>query len=244
MGIEEILRKPLVVVAHQDDESIGCGILMQRMKDVTVAYVTDGAFGWQGRFPTREDYVTTRRDEARAALMLAGVSNLQFGSVEDLQLYKNLQAAHDFITRIARTSIPIGLLTLTFEGVHPYHYFCSNLCNVIGKELERPVWEMPFYHQSGAVAEYSEFLHKPDEFVAITGSEEEAHIKSRMFSCYATQANVLKDFEPSLQIEKFRPQPLYNFYEPANPTRRDYRPVSVCTGTMVAKAMAEFLFSR
>src|SRR5437868_15174295 len=38
-----LLENTLVVVAHSDDETIGCGCLMQRMNKVRVAFATDGA---------------------------------------------------------------------------------------------------------------------------------------------------------------------------------------------------------
>src|SRR5207248_225254 len=41
--LEPLLGRTLVLVAHQDDETIGCGALLQRMRDPLVVFGTDGA---------------------------------------------------------------------------------------------------------------------------------------------------------------------------------------------------------
>jgi LmbE family N-acetylglucosaminyl deacetylase len=36
-------KRVLVVVAHPDDETGGCGVLLQRLHQATVVFCTDGA---------------------------------------------------------------------------------------------------------------------------------------------------------------------------------------------------------
>jgi LmbE family N-acetylglucosaminyl deacetylase len=41
--LSPLLGRTLVLVAHPDDEAVGCGALMQRMHEPVVVFATDGA---------------------------------------------------------------------------------------------------------------------------------------------------------------------------------------------------------
>src|SRR5215469_5098873 len=98
-GIEQLLQSTLVLVAHPDDESLGCGILLQRIADTTVLLCTDGAPAitrpWYSRiFPGRESYAEKRLSELRAALKEGSVR--QPWTMPDIQaerLYVSLERA-------------------------------------------------------------------------------------------------------------------------------------------------------
>ena len=54
-----LLGKTLVIVAHPDDEIVGCGSLLQRVREPLVLFATDGAprdrFFWEN-YGSREAY--------------------------------------------------------------------------------------------------------------------------------------------------------------------------------------------
>ena len=67
-----------VVVAHADDETIGCGAQLPRLRGATLVHVTDGAprsmqDGRAHGFPTPEAYAAARRRELEAAVALARI---------------------------------------------------------------------------------------------------------------------------------------------------------------------------
>src|SRR2546421_12367648 len=67
-----------VVVAHPDDESLGCGAQLARLKGGTVILVTDGApcdpcYANRHGFRSTKAYAQARLAETRTALKLAGV---------------------------------------------------------------------------------------------------------------------------------------------------------------------------
>src|SRR5579859_2927144 len=105
----QLRGRTLVLVAHPDDESIGCGILLQRMRDPVVVFATDGAPRdpqfWHGSV-SRQTYVKVRKQEASLALGIAGVQQAEFLGdygpeiFVDQELFRHLPAALDVLARI------------------------------------------------------------------------------------------------------------------------------------------------
>jgi len=143
----------LVLVAHADDESVGYGALLQRMREAVVVIATDGAprdeYFW-GRFGSREKYAAVRRDEARRALRLAGVRELvllaeEDSRLEDQRLFLNLAAAYARLEKLVERVRPEAIATLAYEGGHPDHDSCSVLGARLGEQFGVKVWEAPLY---------------------------------------------------------------------------------------------------
>src|SRR5581483_6907515 len=68
----------VLVAAHADDETIGAGILMTRLENLTVVHMTDSSprdlqFARAQGIGTREEYARLRREELHSALAVAGV---------------------------------------------------------------------------------------------------------------------------------------------------------------------------
>src|SRR5215472_15200110 len=152
-----LLRRTLVLVAHPDDEVIGCGALLQRMQEGAVVFCTDGApyddFFWR-RYGSREAYARLRQGEARRALgcVPSQVDPIfladRDGSLVDQQLFRFLPQAFETLSDLIAERRPDALLTLAYEGGHPDHDSCCFLTAQLARERNLPAWEFPLYHRS------------------------------------------------------------------------------------------------
>ena len=247
-GLEVLLDRTLAVVAHPDDESVGCGALLQRMASKQVVFMTDGAprddYFWK-QHGSREAYATLRRREAHAALAHLGVTEISFlgseAGIVDQELYRNLPRALDALRGLARAWKPAALLVLAYEGGHPDHDSCSVLASVVGRELELPVWEMPLYHRSvEGEGVLQEFLAPNGTEIHLEITPEELQRKHTCIQAYASQGDILRHFHAPREI--FRPLATYDYSRPAHEGQLNYEkwgwPIR---GVDVSAAFAEFL---
>ena len=187
----ELTGRVLVLVAHADDESVGYGALLQKMREAVVVIATDGAprdeYFW-GRFGSREKYAAVRRDEARRAMRLAGVRELvllaeEDSRLEDQRLFLNLAAAYARLEKLVERVRPEAIATLAYEGGHPDHDSCSVLGARLGEQFGVKVWEAPLYSRGVSRRERRGGL--PD----ITRTTAKIKRKSRNKVNYPTFAN-------------------------------------------------------
>src|SRR6184192_938856 len=76
-----LLGRPLVLVAHPDDEALGCGALLQRAQSPAVIFATDGAPAVErfwAAYGSRHAYAEVRRQEAKLASRAAGNTKIFF----------------------------------------------------------------------------------------------------------------------------------------------------------------------
>ena len=200
-----LLGRTLVVVAHPDDEIVGCGALLQRVREPLVLFATDGAprarFFWE-KYGSREEYARIRRQEARRALAHIGVERLEFLPPErnpdklfiDQDLLLHIPRALETISEIVVHIKPEALLTLAYEGGHPDHDTCAFLAWWIGREHELPVWEMPLYHRSAeGVLVRQEFIMPEGHEVLFDTTMEEVGRQRMAFEAYESQADALSN---------------------------------------------------
>jgi N-acetylglucosamine malate deacetylase 2 len=217
---DEIDMRVLVVVAHPDDETIGCGALLRRFPHALVVLVTDGAphsmaDAYRLGFPSREAYASARRAEVASALAVAGVPAtriLGFG-VPDQGAAFLLEALVQRIEALL-PYVPV-VLTHAFEGGHPDHDAVSLAVHAACARLRRTgsgpdIVEMPFYRASGTEWALQDFA--PVEGAAevcIDLCRDEQRVKSQMIAAHVSQRDLLGRFR--LDRECFRIAPGYDF---------------------------------
>jgi LmbE family N-acetylglucosaminyl deacetylase len=260
------LGRTLVLVAHPDDESVGCGVLLQRIREPIVVFATDGAprddSFWR-EHGSRLRYARVRQEEAYAALAPVGVSEVVFlaehaGARElfiDQELYESVSEAVELLTDLVARYRPEAILTLAYEGGHPDHDVCSFLAAVLARRHGLPVWEFPLYHrllsekpvfQQFLVSGDIEGPHLPNSGrcgapeTVLDPTPEELEIKRQMLAAYPSQHPFLFEFDPA--IERFRPQAAYDYSQPPHAGTLNYEawqwPV---TGSKVSAALTAFM---
>jgi LmbE family N-acetylglucosaminyl deacetylase len=221
--IENQFGRTLAVVAHPDDEAIGCGVLLQRLKHATVAFLTDGApadrYFW-GKFGSRSAYANLRANETKAALAgLSGVKTVHFGA-HDQELVFHLGMALEWLRKIVKVTKPQTILTHAYEGGHPDHDCCSFLSWLIRREFEIPVWEMPMYCRVDGKLMRQHPLQDREAAVNISATPEEEQRKSQMVEAYASQEEFIRGFD--ITTEKFLPQAQHDFSRPPHEGKLNY----------------------
>lgn len=216
------MGRTLVLVSHPDDETIGCGALLQRMREPVVVFATDGApndsFFWN-KYGSRLRYQRVREEEARNALSFIGVSEIEFlGSqaivecegIPDQRLHEHLSEAYDMLSVLMNLHKPDAIVTLAYEGGHPDHDCCSMLGAQLSAQFQVPIWEFPLYHRNAnGEMVYQEFLVASPNDTKLELSVEELFHKQSMLNAYASQQPFLQEF--GLSLERFRPQQRYDY---------------------------------
>jgi len=240
-----LFQRPLVLVAHQDDEAIGCGILLQRAEKPVVVFATDGApadqYFW-GKYGSPERLAEVRRAEAAQAMGEVGVGRYEILTIRDQRLFEHLSDALERIMAIALEYDCGSIVTHAYEGGHPDHDACSYLAIRAGQQLNLPVWEMPLYHRAHGAPERQRFIHG-DADIALQPTDAEYERKRRMAAAYASQGEVIRAFPERNEI--FRRQPRYDYSQPPHAGTLNYEawqwPI---TGHDVSRAFTEFASSR
>jgi LmbE family N-acetylglucosaminyl deacetylase len=110
--LSPVLGRTLALVAHPDDETVGCGALLQRIREPVVVFCTDGApreESFWGQWGSRLQYVRMRQEEATTALSLAGVTEKTF-------LPEQAGESERFVDQELHRAIPDALAAFVRSG--------------------------------------------------------------------------------------------------------------------------------
>jgi LmbE family N-acetylglucosaminyl deacetylase len=211
-----------VVVAHPDDETIGLGAQLPRLRGISLVHVTDGAprsgqHATDHGFASWQAYAAARQRELEAAVALAGVPIDALVSFD----IPDQEAAYCLATISRRLATlfherPISLvLTHAFEGGHPDHDSCAfavqGACRLISTAGLTPplVIEMPYYTKGDDGWRMQHFGDNALPETAIVLEPESQRLKKAMLEAHASQKAVLSLF--SFSAERFRCAPSYDF---------------------------------
>jgi N-acetylglucosamine malate deacetylase 2 len=210
----------LIVIAHPDDETIGCGALVGRFPRAMIVLVTDGApysMADANRlgYSSREAYAAARSAEVASALAIAGVPKRRTMSfcVPDQGAAFALETLVQRLERLLPNA-PV-VLTHAFEGGHPDHdavsFAVHMACARIRRARHAPdIVEMPFYRASGKEWALQNFMPVDGAAeICIDLCRDEQQVKSEMVAAHVSQRDVLGRFR--LDRECFRIAPDYDF---------------------------------
>jgi len=207
-----------VIVAHPDDEVIGAGALLAELKNAIVIHVTDGAprdlrDARSAGFSRRDQYAEARRAELDRALECTSIGPKQRRWLGYIDQEASMHMA-EMARLVAALDVDV-VLTHPYEGGHPDHdatAFGVHAARALRKG-QIDVIEMTSYHDHDGQTVTGEFLGADSgQTVTCTLSKTQRGQKRAMLDCFATQRTVLEWF--SIDVERFRPAPAYDFTEP------------------------------
>ncbi len=221
------IKLPLmIVVAHPDDETLGLGAQLGRLRNARLLHATDGAprDGEDARahgFACLADYAAARRRELAAALRAGDAAEVRMAmlGIPDKDACLDLAGLSRQLARWLRRERPVAVLTHAYEGGHPDHDAAAFAVHAACRRLAAgdcpAIIEMPISHAVDGSMVTGVFLPGDREEVALPLGDAGLRRKRRMIDCFRTQRETLGCFE--LGPERFRPAPAYDFRAPPHP---------------------------
>jgi N-acetylglucosamine malate deacetylase 2 len=214
------------VLAHPDDETLGLGAQLHRMRGLRLVLVTDGAprnlaDAKAHGFEDAASYAAARRDELRGALREGGAEDLAVTFLDA----PDQGASDDLAGLTRRLAAELGGVALVFthayEGGHPDHDATAFAAHAAARLLAADgagpeIVEMPFYRlgDDGEMLA-QDFAPEPGSApVQLVLDPDDADRKMRMIGAHASQRATLARFEA--RAERFRKAPDYDFTRPPN----------------------------
>jgi len=203
----------LVLVAHPDDETIGCSALLQRASSALVVFAVDGApphYGFEKKYGSLKRYSDIRFLEA--SLALRALPHCSFGRLArqngahyvDQHLFEELPEALASLNQFVCRFSPDFIVTHTHEGGHIDHDACHFLAAHIARAHSLMLMEFPSYWKAQDGRDiFQQFRSNRNNDVILKLSEHEIEVKRQMLASYRTQQALTPVFH--LHTERFRP---------------------------------------
>lgn len=236
-----IALKTIVIVAHPGDETLACGALLPRLRDVRVLHVTDGAprdsvDARRSGFTHWADYARARRAEVERATALAGLSSASLKSLgipDRAAALKLSQLTRALLGFIAGADL---VLTHGYEGKHPDHdavAFAVWAARAQMRGRAPVVMEMPLSLQ---IENEARGQNAFDASVRLHLNEQERALKAKMLNAFETQRRSFTTFD--LADEYYRVAPEHAFGQPIDSGVYDDERAGVTGGQFAELARA------
>jgi LmbE family N-acetylglucosaminyl deacetylase len=217
-------RTLLVVAAHPDDETVGAGGLLPRMRRATVVTVTDGSprnpmDAERAGCSCREEYARLRRQELLSSLAVAGIPPERTRALNLVDQEASLEMAYltMHLLDLLKQLRPTAILTHAYEGGHPDHDATAFAVHAACARVQAPpvVFEFASYHAAShhePVLNVGQFLPDREEIDTLQLSADARDRKRRMIECFPSQMHMLQHWP--LDVERYREAPVYDFTRP------------------------------
>ena len=194
-------KRVLVFVAHQDDETIGCGGTLAKWSNegakVHVCFMTDGATGYEQGSGLKSDITSVRMKEATYACHLLGVKEISTFGLPCQEIKNDKQTFHKVIQKI-RQFRPNVVITHSDICKHRDHRVTSSIVEEsCWKSTENILEDLGKPHAVDLVlqCEILDPLDNPDFIVDIS---KEYITKLEAMSIYTSQRGVIPGIEQYL----------------------------------------------
>lgn len=216
-------EKILIVVAHPDDETLGCAHeLIRRPGQCRILHTTDGApfeerFWQQAGAASREEYAASRKAELVTAMSMLGIDEGQLERlpVPDREAARQLPRLISEVATRLRALQPAILYTHPFEGGHPDHDATSLAVQQAIALLQAEGHAVPErreftgYHARNGEFYSGAFLEETDAVEEVPLDPLEQARKRAALDCYLSQQRVILRF--ALSPQRWRVAPAYDF---------------------------------
>lgn len=217
---DELPCRPLIFVAHPDDETLACAGLVQRVAAPHVVFATDGAapgLGGDRIYGSLQAYSEIRFQEAFRAL--AHVPRVSFQRLKktngtyfvEVHLFEELPEAFLCLCGAVRSFSPNAIISHAYEGAHIDHDACSFLAMHTAAEFSIPHFEVPLYwldEYGKVVRQQFRDAHSqsgaPNDvgIIELRLTEAEIDCKKKMIGEYHSQQGTVSSF--ALDVERMR----------------------------------------
>jgi LmbE family N-acetylglucosaminyl deacetylase len=215
-----------IVAAHPDDETLGVGGRMAKLRQLHLLHLTDGAprdmdDARRAGFGSWEDYARARQTELRGALQVLAVQAVvgTYGCPDKQAILELVNITRRLVTDLAQVGV---VITHSYEHGHPDHdaaaFSVHAACTLLQQQrgFAPLIVEFPSYH----LREHQLVLGRfwPDSSCCEHTADlkpQAVALKSRALACFLTQHTVVRAFP--LNPERYRRAPTYDFTRPAPP---------------------------